>query len=524
MSATKKAKMQAVPPPVPQVQITQDIGDARADCVILVSDFESPSGIEALDASLNAALQLDRAAPMLNLTACEKAAGGRVVFSSTGPVNRDFDDVRRFSDAAAKGVQRAVRAGARKPLLVVHYTQTGALQNLFAHYTQVATLGALGEVYIPLEVREDTQAPEWASTTISELYVYSNDEKLPELVSAFEAARSVSRDLCGSDPERMAPPKFAEYVEELFRGSNIKVNIKADEDFSAEYPLLEAVARCSRVVDRHRPRVINLEYTGEGDVEKTLFFVGKGITYDTGGADIKAGGFMAGMHRDKGGASSACGFMYLLQLLRPKNIRVVAKLAVVRNSVGSDAYVADEIIRARSGVRVRVGNTDAEGRMVMADVLCEAKEEALTAVNPQLFTMATLTGHAVRAYGPGYFAVMDNGPALAKQTAQTIASHGLLWGDPAEISTIRREDFDFVKSAYVTEDVVQSNNAASTNTSRGHQFPAAFLIIASGLQQHGLNSSAPLSYTHLDIAGSTKMWPTPVSGSPILALASAFVL
>lgn len=64
--------------------------------------------------------------------------------------------------------------------------------------------------------------------------------------------------------------------------------------------------------------------------------------------------------------------------------------------------MADEIITARSGKRVRVGNTDAEGRMVMVDVLCEAKENALKEINPQLFTIATLTGHVIRAYGPDY--------------------------------------------------------------------------------------------------------------------------
>lgn len=70
-------------------------------------------------------------------------------------------------------------------------------------------------------------------------------------------------------------------------------------------------------------------------------------------------------------------------------------MAMVRNSIGPNAYVADELITARSGVRIRVGNTDAEGRMAMVDVLCYMKEKALKEklVNPHLFTIATLTGH-----------------------------------------------------------------------------------------------------------------------------------
>lgn len=76
----------------------------------------------------------------------------------------------------------------------------------------------------------------------------------------------------------------------------------------------------------------------------------------------------------------------------------------MRNSVGSDCYVSDEIITSRAGVRVRVGNTDAEGRMAMTDLLCLMKERALKEKHPdpELFTWATLTGHVIRAYSDAY--------------------------------------------------------------------------------------------------------------------------
>ncbi len=67
-----------------------------------------------------------------------------------------------------------------------------------------------------------------------------------------------------------------------------------------------------------------------------------------------------------------------------------------------ESYVTDEIITARSGKRIRIGNTDAEGRMAVIDSLCEAREKALNEVNPQLFTIATLTGHVLKCYGPSY--------------------------------------------------------------------------------------------------------------------------
>ena len=124
---------------------------------------------------------------------------------------------------------------------------------------------------------------------------------------------------------------------------------------------------------RHRGRVIKLEYTPSDAVDQTLFLVGKGINYDTGGADVKAGGHMAGMHRDKCGAAFVAGFFKTLTLLKPKGLKVYGSLCMARNSIGEESFVADEIITARSGKRVRIGNTDAEGRLVMADLLCEAK-------------------------------------------------------------------------------------------------------------------------------------------------------
>ena len=190
----------------------------------------------------------------------------------------------------------------------------------------------------------------------------------------------------------MAPPRVEQYVEELFRGSSIKMEVISDlPTLEKEYPLFAAVNRCANGnkfffvlffrqefisfsfsdVPRHAGRVIYLRYKGSGPIEKTIYLVGKGVTYDTGGCDIKAGGVMAGMHRDKCGSAAVAAFMKVVDELKPTNVEVVGALAMVRNSVGSNAYVSDEIITSRAGVRVRVGNTDAEGRMAMADVLCK---------------------------------------------------------------------------------------------------------------------------------------------------------
>lgn len=126
----------------------------------------------------------------------------------------------------------------------------------------------------------------------------------------YESGRYIARDIGGGDPERMAPPRVAEYIQKSFASGVIKVNVISDAKiFEKEYPLFQAVNRAAGVVPRHQGRIIFLEYKPPNPAVKTLMLVGKGVTYDTGGADIKAGGIMAGMSRDKCGSAAVGGFM-----------------------------------------------------------------------------------------------------------------------------------------------------------------------------------------------------------------------
>merc|ERR1711971_1054436 len=342
---------------------------------------------------------------------------------------------------------------------------------------------------------------------------------------AIETGRVVCRDIGGSDPERTAAPRVEQYVRDYFKGSRVKVEVvQGQETFEKEYPCLAAVNRCAAHVDRHDGRVIWLTYEPEdGKFERTLYMVGKGITYDTGGADIKAGGIMAGMSRDKCGAAAAAGVMATVTKLQPRGVKVVGAMAMVRNSVGSNAYVSDEIITSRAGVRLRVGNTDAEGRMAMVDVLAHMKEKALKEINPHLMTIATLTGHAVMAVGP-YTSIMDNGAAKKEDFALKLQATGDLFADMFEVNTIRKEDYEFIKDkSGEFVDVLQCNNAPSTRTPRGHQFPAAFMLKVSGMTNHQMTSEKPLKYTHLDVAGSSGSLPGPTTGSSVVALSMHFL-
>lgn len=142
-----------------------------------------------------------------------------------------------------------------------------------------------------------------------------------------------------------------------------------------------------------------------------------------------------------------------------------------------------------------------------------------------------LIGHAIRAYGP-YGICLDNGPARKANVSPRIQAGGHILGDPFEVSTLRREDYAYVAPGAASEDVVQANDKASTATARGHQYPMAFMSIASGLDNFGLDKEKKdqIAYTHVDIAGSaeelsgTGFSLPEVTGNPVPAFAATFLL
>ncbi|MEQ1633181.1 MAG: leucyl aminopeptidase family protein, partial [Planctomycetota bacterium] len=468
------------------------------DCVLLTGHDLKNVSLKAIDNALRAAATADAGFEgRTALWPAPGAAGSRLVCAPTGPLHRDYDDVRRYADAAEKGIRLARAAGARSILLVV---QGAPKDSRYVQAAAVAAQAALGALWEPLEARE--ALGESAMLPVKQIGVAALDGSFSKddagTVAAIDEGAFLCKDLCGTDPERMAPKRFADHVQKALRGTGVKVTVvSTPATLQKDYPLLAAVARASMPVARHRPCVVRLEYDGGGKPERTLLFAGKGLTYDTGGADLKVGGHMAGMCRDKGGAAAVAGLFLAAARLKVKGVHLIAELGVVRNSIGSDSYVADEIIESHAGARVRVGNTDAEGRMVLADLLSHLRIRAKKAKAPHLYSVATLTGHAVRAVGP-YSIALDNGPARAQLEAETLQMYGELSGDPFEVTRLRREDWDFVAPTSKAWDVLQCNNLPSSGTPRGHQFPMAFLCIASGLAAHGSDSKEPLPYTHVD--------------------------
>ncbi|MGM0481622.1 MAG: M17 family metallopeptidase [Pseudomonadota bacterium] len=483
-----------------QLHCVESLAQARqqqqTDALIVIGNLKNIDDTE-LSEWVRAAQQSDQRIGQQPLLVVQPdVPGKRLVLSPTGPLNRDFDDVRQIFDAAGAAAKIAQEAGARHPLLMLNGVDSDDERYQQAHLA--AYLGFCQALYQPLEAREALGEDEIEPT--QSVSLVSNLDA--DWAMAVEAGKRLARDLAGTEPERMAPLRFAEYCRQAFAQTAVKVTVIDDyQQLQHEYPLAAAVGRASLEVKRHWPCVIRLEYKGS-QPQRTVMLAGKGIVYDTGGADLKVGGHMAGMSRDKGGAAAVAGFVKTVAEWQPDDLNVVAEIAAVRNSIGAEAFVADEIITGHSGKRVRIGNTDAEGRLAMADLLSHLREQAAASKLPcELYSVATLTGHAALAKGP-YTALVPNGVARRDQLAQGLFDTGEVFGDPAEISWSRREDFDFVKGRTLSDDLLSSNNGSSATTPRGHQFPMAFLVGVSGLDQHGIDSDKPLSYVHVDIAGS----------------------
>lgn len=164
-----------------------------------------------------------------------------------------------------------------------------------------------------------------------------------------------------------------------------------------------------------------------------------------------------------------------MALIRPKFAHVVGALPLLRNSIGEEAYVADEKVKNRAGLRVRFNNTDKEGRLAMSDCLTFLKEHVIARKLPDahIFTMGTMARHARFVAGPTYCVVLDNSVARQISHDRRIQEMGSIYGEPFEISWLRKDEFDYNKGLVNGEDLIQSDCCTHRVTQRQHHVSAS---------------------------------------------------
>ena len=212
----------------------------------------------------------------------------------------------------------------------------------------------------------------------------------PQAVTRQAEAHRLTRDLVNTPAGDMGPSALEAAAHDLAarHGASITV-IAGDSLLDNNFPMIHAVGRAAA----DAPRLIDMQWGEDGAPKVTL--VGKGVCFDTGGLDIKPPSSMLNMKKDMGGAANVLGLADMLMGAGAR-IRLRVLIPAVENSIAGNAFRPGDILKSRQGLTVEIGNTDAEGRLVLADALTLAGEEA-----PDLLVdMATLTGAARVALGP----------------------------------------------------------------------------------------------------------------------------
>jgi len=217
------------------------------------------------------------------------------------------------------------------------------------------------------------------------------------------------RDLVNSNADEINPPAFADIVKKAAseKGSSMKVTVldrKAIE--KNRMGLISAVNRSSKV----EPRVVVIEYKGNPKDKNTIGLIGKGITFDSGGLNLKSGESMSTMKCDMAGAATVfAAVKSMAELKISRNVTAVIPLS--ENLIGGDSFKPGDVYTSHSGKTVEIGNTDAEGRLLLADAISYMKEKYKPSM---IVDVATLTGACVTTFGETVAAYLSNSEKMAE--------------------------------------------------------------------------------------------------------------
>ena len=240
--------------------------------------------------------------------------------------------------------------------------------------------------------------------------VYLTCPNIREIKKLFEEAIIIAeatcytRDIVNMTPEDLNPPSFAKLAKKLAKENSLECSILGEKKLKKEkMDSMLAVGRASR----HDSKLIHLVYKPKNP-KKVISLIGKGLTYDSGGLSLKPAASMVTMKMDKAGGCAVLGMIKAASELK-LDVEIHAFVGAVENMIGGDAYKPDDVLVTRSGKTVEVRNTDAEGRLVLADVLDYAQDKVDA---DYMFDFATLTGACMVALGQYTTGVMGHSTKL----------------------------------------------------------------------------------------------------------------
>lgn len=302
----------------------------------------------------------------------------------------------KLREAVAKAVKKAMQMKAK--------TIAFSLDDIGYDYSEHFTYGALIADYAFDKYKSEKV------DKVETVYVQANAE-IVERTSKIVEAMSFARDLINEPAQLVTPQYLADIAESLDVDCRV---YNRDEIEKLEMGAFLAVGRGSI----HSPKFIHMRYTCENPVKK-IAIIGKGITFDSGGMDLKPAASMLTMKDDMSGAACVLATMKAITTLNP-NVEVHGLIAACENMVNGSAYKPGDILRAKNGKTIEVDNTDAEGRLTLADALCYASDLGVD----EIIDIATLTGACMVALGTQAAGIMGNNDELVKKLIATADAAG----------------------------------------------------------------------------------------------------
>jgi leucyl aminopeptidase len=295
---------------------------------------------------------------------------------------------------------------------------------------------------------------------------------------ALAESTNFARTLSQTPPNVATPYWMADQARKLAAKAGLSYRVFKGPDLeTANFQGLINVGKASE----NKPCMIRLDYTPKGTKKsaRPVVLIGKTVCYDTGGLSLKINNGMVGMKRDKDGGCAVLGAMHAIATAIQPRVPVVALLAAAENSISDEAYRPDDIIRYRNNVTVEVTNTDAEGRLVLADALSWACDQEKPAY---IVDLATLTGGVVTALGSTFAGMFCDDDKLRGKVERAAEAAGeRVWRLP-----FHQEYRDMMKSPVA--DIVNSNPNRKAHAGQGAAFLSYFV-------EEGI------PWCHLDIAG-----------------------
>ncbi|MBE1556369.1 leucyl aminopeptidase [Sporosarcina limicola] len=316
--------------------------------------------------------------------------------------------------------------------------------------------------------------------TLETVYFLSNADE-DELKAAFEVGKvhahavNEARNLVNMPPNILTATKMADYARELAEQYDFEIEVLGKKEME-ELGMGAILAVNKGSVEE--PRLIVLKYAATDKWEDVVGLVGKGITYDTGGYSLKPKDGMVGMKGDMGGAAAVLGAMRIIGELRPAK-NVIAVIASTDNMVSGEAFKPDDVITSLSGKTIEILNTDAEGRLVLADAVTYAKQSGAD----YLIDVATLTGGVIVALGKDKTGALTNNEGFFEEFMHASMETGeFVWRLPLTENDKKR---------------IRKSDVADLNNSPGRD---GHMIFGGGFVGEFVGDTP---WIHLDIAGTS---------------------